>query len=257
MNSLSKPWPFGLDSPRWFIPVGLLVLLIVGAVGIDREVSLAAQAWPEPILLILRQATDYGESDWILYPSGVLYVVTALAALAWRGKLVKTMLWQFASLYAFVFVGVGAPSLLSTLLKRLIGRGRPYVFDQAGLFGLKPNWLDAAYQSFPSGHATTAFALATVLGFLAPRWFKPALGLAAVIAVSRIALGMHYLSDVIFGGAIGLVGAYAVRWLFAQLRWSFQFERDGTIGERPLQTLRRVLVLRRRGSARGPKPGRP
>ena len=142
-------------------------------------------------------------------------------------------------------------------IKRAIGRGRPYVFDEAGLFGLKPNWLDAAYQSFPSGHATTAFALATVLGFLAPRWFKPALGLAAVIAVSRIALGLHYLSDVIFGAAIGTVGAYAVRWLFAQLRWSFTQRDDGHIRERPLQALRRVLVLRRRGSARVPKPDQP
>ena len=66
---------------------------------------------------------------------------------------------------------IARPSVFTLIVKRFVGRGRPMHYDQTGLFGFRLNWWDWSYQSFPSGHATTAFALAAVIGFVSPRWF--------------------------------------------------------------------------------------
>jgi membrane-associated phospholipid phosphatase len=174
-----------------------------------------------------------------------------------RRKLMRLILWEFAALYGFILLGVGLPSLVSTLAKRLIGRARPSHFDSVGSLSFRWNIDDWTYQSFPSGHATTAFALAAVLGFLAPRWFFAALAVAAAIALSRVTLGVHYPSDVLAGVLLGLVGAYAVRVFFARRRWLFEFTPKGTVRLRPMWALRRYLALRRRRIARERLPGRP
>jgi len=61
--------------------------------------------------------------------------------------------------------------------------------------------------SFPSGHAATAFAAATVLTALAPRWAAGWLVLAAAIAYSRLYVGVHYPLDVAGGVVVGVVTA--------------------------------------------------
>jgi undecaprenyl-diphosphatase len=61
--------------------------------------------------------------------------------------------------------------------------------------------------SFPSGHATAAFALATVFAHDCPRLAIPCYTLASGVALSRIYLGRHYPSDVLAGAAIGFVTA--------------------------------------------------
>ncbi len=66
-------------------------------------------------------------------------------------------------------------------------------------------------QSFPSGHATTIFAFAGVVG-LEHEWYYgiPAYGLAAFVGFSRINDNMHFLHDVIAGGTIGLSYAFGI-----------------------------------------------
>jgi undecaprenyl-diphosphatase len=257
MTDLSKPWPFGLGEKRWWIAVLAVLVLLGVALATDREISLFAQSWPAPIRDALALLTPFGESGWILIPAGGLYLITAAVALVTRWKLMRTMLWQFAALYAFIFVGVGVPSLFTTIAKRLIGRGRPMHFDDAGLFSFKWNVADWSYQSFPSGHATTAFALAATIGFISERWFYPALALAAAIALSRVTGGVHYPSDVLAGAVVGLLGAYACRQWFAQRRWLFESAPNGQIRARPLSSLQRYLTIKRRGTVRAPQPDRP
>jgi undecaprenyl-diphosphatase len=246
-----------LGEKRWWLVVVAALALLAVALPFDHLASAWATGWPAPIRDALAQATPYGESGWILYPAGILFVLTALVALFTRWKLMRTMLWQFAALYAFIFLGVGLPSLVSTLIKRAIGRGRPIHFDQVGVLGFHANWADWTYQSFPSGHSTTAFALAACVGFVSERWFYPALGLAAVIGLSRISGGFHYPSDVIGGAITGLLGAYFVRWAFARQGWLFDRQPNGRILSRPMSSLKRYLALKKRDIARAPRRDRP
>ena len=63
--------------------------------------------------------------------------------------------------------------------------------------------------SFPSGHTITAFAVAVSLSMYYPEMLPGLLFCAVSIAVSRILLGMHFLSDVLAGAAIGSALGYA------------------------------------------------
>jgi membrane-associated phospholipid phosphatase len=97
-------------------------------------------------------------------------------------------------------------SLASGAVKDLIGRLRPPLADET-LSALVALPADA---SFPSGHATSAFAAAGVVAALHPRLRAPILGLAALVALSRVYLGVHFPSDVLAGAALGLGIAVAV-----------------------------------------------
>ena len=71
--------------------------------------------------------------------------------------------------------------------------------------------------SFPSSHAVNNFAGALILAFFLPRakwWF---FGYAAIIAFSRVYVGVHYPFDVIGGGVIGLICGGCVLLVFLEL----------------------------------------
>ncbi len=69
--------------------------------------------------------------------------------------------------------------------------------------------------SFPSGHTITAFAMAISIAHFYPQCYAYLLFLAASIAFSRIVLGMHFLSDVLAGAAIGIALGCASVSIFA------------------------------------------
>jgi undecaprenyl-diphosphatase len=93
--------------------------------------------------------------------------------------------------------GIGIGAFLS--LKRIAGRKRPcHIEPHCWAKLLPPDQF-----SFPSGHTITAFAVATPLALFYPALLIGVLFCAFSIATSRIMLGMHFLSDVVAGAAIG------------------------------------------------------
>lgn len=68
--------------------------------------------------------------------------------------------------------------------------------------------------SFPSGHSITAFSVAVSVGLFYPQLMLWLLTAAFLIAASRIILGMHFLSDVLAGSAIGVILASAAFHIF-------------------------------------------
>ncbi len=95
---------------------------------------------------------------------------------------------------------------LNMLLRHSFGRYRPYNERGNGLFSFWQTHND--FQSFPSGHTTVAFSMATVLSFQIDRWWAYPLfyGLAGCTGATRIYLDQHWLSDVLFGAALGYAG---------------------------------------------------
>lgn len=57
--------------------------------------------------------------------------------------------------------------------------------------------------SFPSGHTTAAFLMAGLVGLYYPAFYSLALSWAALIGLSRVMLGVHFLTDVVAGAALG------------------------------------------------------
>ena len=90
-------------------------------------------------------------------------------------------------------------------MKAVFNRPRPAVSDPT-LVALE----DVRIHSFPSGHTSSAFALATSLSLDHPKWFviAPAYLYAALVGYSRCYLGVHYPSDVIAGAALGSASAW-------------------------------------------------
>ena len=92
---------------------------------------------------------------------------------------------------------------------------RAHVLNAALTQGLKVSFRrarpDGGAYSFPSGHTSSSFAVATVLGRrLGWRVGVPAHAVAAYVAASRLQENRHFLSDVVFGAAVGVVAGRAV-----------------------------------------------
>ncbi|MBU1333886.1 MAG: phosphatase PAP2 family protein [Alphaproteobacteria bacterium] len=240
MIDLTKPWPLGLDSRRWPLFCLAVVLGVALLAQIDIWASQSTIAWPDlwraPFFFI----TDYGLSDWVLIPSLAIFILALVA-----GRLLKDLpglaAREVATLSGFVFLGVGVPGLMANLIKRLIGRGRPTEYDVSGAFSFQNVINDWSFQSFPSGHTTTAIALAFVIGFLWPRLFLLFLAIGIVVSFSRVPIGMHYPSDVFGGLVVGMLGAYLVRNIFARRGWLFETLPDGRIVARPFSAIPRLF----------------
>lgn len=135
--------------------------------------------------------------------------------------------WAIICILLFVFGGekakkvaiLGLVALLVTnlavgLLKIIVAEPRPFmVLPNAELLVAE----DGSY-SFPSSHAASSFAAATLIGLKYSFKFRkksyllisPLIAFAAVIAFSRIYIGVHYPLDVITGAVIGIVSALLV-----------------------------------------------
>ena len=141
---------------------------------------------------------------------GESLVILSLALLA-VGYGLKHPQWKDAGWQSLIAHGLAA--LSANILKHAIGRPRPK-FMHAGNLELSPV-SGSGWDSFPSGHAAAAFAVATLLAVRFPRVRWPILAAAVAIAASRVIRGSHYLTDVAGGTALGcimgMVAAYSWR----------------------------------------------
>jgi membrane-associated phospholipid phosphatase len=119
----------------------------------------------------------------------------------------KLILKQFLVL-AFVLILV---AIVSQGLKAIIYRERPFVTHP-----YIEKLSDAGSSSFPSGHTLEAFAMATALSLIFSRKkiVITAYLWAMLVAYSRMALGVHYPSDVLAGIFIGTFIGWIVPWIF-------------------------------------------
>lgn len=106
--------------------------------------------------------------------------------------------------------------LVEFILKPWIARVRPMVDIGAIVVGEVKNDF-----SFPSGHATIAWAMVIVLSRHEPRWRGMFYILASLISLSRIFLGVHYPLDVMGGSVLGIIIAWSSLTLgsFVRRKW--------------------------------------
>jgi undecaprenyl-diphosphatase len=128
---------------------------------------------------------------------GLVWVALALAL---------ALLWRRPALFVAVVAADAIADLLARLLKHTTAEQRPAArFPELHPLVHVPH--DA---SFPSGHAATSFACATVLSFFAPRLAPGFVALACAIAYSRLYVAVHYPLDVVGGALLGALVGLAV-----------------------------------------------
>ena len=211
-----------------WLTTGLSAAIIVLMYAIDAWEISQMPARGTPSLWWVRILTDFGKDEYVLSALGVLLIAIALAAPAFRG-IQRSLLLGLGTRLQFLFLAVAVSNLVTEVLKYGIGRGRPFVSGEANAFHFSHFAGNPAYYSFPSGHATTAFALAFAVSALWPSARFTMAVYAVTIAASRLVLLAHHPSDVVAGALIGIIGALFVRYWFAARRLGFAIQRDGSI----------------------------
>jgi membrane-associated phospholipid phosphatase len=181
-----------------------------------------------PDLWWMRILTDFGKDQYVLGTLGVLLIAVAIVSAATRG-IQRSLLLGLGTRLQFLFFAVLVPVMVGEAIKWSVGRGRPFVGGDANVFNFSHFAGTAAYSSFPSGHATTAAALAFGVSALWPKARPAMVAYVLAILASRLVLLAHHPSDVVAGALLGVIGAMSVRYWFAARRLGFAIHRDGTI----------------------------
>lgn len=147
------------------------------------------------------RATDFGHGKFTPVVLGGMYLYGHVAN---NGKMRKTVL---LSVESFVLTGVFVQTIKYTTHRhRPNTDDPPHTFDGPSLHGTNSN------SSFPSGHASSAFAVATVIASEYDNVIVPTLayGIATITAMNRVSHNAHWASDIFVGSAIGYFTGRAV-----------------------------------------------
>ncbi|MBI4592000.1 phosphatase PAP2 family protein [Candidatus Uhrbacteria bacterium] len=127
-----------------------------------------------------------------------------LAATAWNKETLAFTVDRFTLLLlVFLLPAWG----MTMLLSKFVNRERP--FEELDEKPLIAPFVRTA--SFPSAHATLAFSMAAICHLFFPSMFLYMLGAALVVALGRVAAGLHFFSDIIVGALVGFgVTPYAI-----------------------------------------------
>lgn len=211
--------------------ISVALVLLVGfafdALSVQR-----ARELPRIIRFVAEWLSYFGKSQWELIPAGVVVLVLICG----RWKIVPPRIraaWaEIGALAAYIFAAIAGSGIVTNILKQFIGRGRPITFDEFGAFALHPFEFAYRFQSFPSGHATTAGALIAI-GFLVfRRWRIAFLLFGLLMAASRVVVAAHYPSDVLAGLIFGYAFSLWLAGRFAAAGWAFARGSTGSITAR-------------------------
>ena len=162
--------------------------------------------------------------DWLMpfitnryhwYPVWIVLAVLLL----WKGG--NKGRWAVLLIIPVIFL---SDQISSHVLKSLFGRLRPcMVLSDIHLIGNKKT----SY-SFPSSHAANFFAAAVFFNYFYPRYRWWYFITACLVSYSRIYIGIHYPSDVIAGGIVGVLCAYFVILIWQYCRKVYFKKKAGT-----------------------------
>jgi membrane-associated phospholipid phosphatase len=242
-------WP---DMAKLLLGAAITIAVVIATMFmLDAWSVRQARGLPAALLTAAGRFTDLGKSGYFLWPLGILMLMLAGLYSPTMPRFWRGILAAWGVRIGFVFVAIGLPSLFDTIIKNMIGRARPFVVAGPDVWAYAPFTWHPRYASFPSGHATTAFAALVAIGAIFPQARALMWIYAVLIALSRVVITAHHPSDVIGGAIVGAVGAVLVRNWFAARRLGFSVTADGSVRAMPGPSFRRIIkaVARRPHSA--------
>lgn len=259
-SAFQKPRRSTGTGPFWpnlaWIAVGLFgfaVCFIAAKLLLDVWSITEARHLPRWLVDASGRITSYGKAGTVLWPLAALLALCIVCSWVAATSRDRLLFGAMSLRPLFLLAAIGLPGLLSSVLKPLIGRGRPYLTGQPDAFFYAPfqyfrelfvgtmPFPEYAYGSMPSGHAATAVASAVAFSALWPRLWPLFWSFALVICATRLTTAVHHPTDVIVGAAIGGLGALAIRNYFAARRWVFAVDSGGRVHAMPGPGLRRLL----------------
>ena len=172
------------------VPIAVAALILLADGGVAQWIEDEIRG--TPLFDAANWWTEIGRSNWTFIAAGVALVI----GLIWKRR-------RLAGGALLLAATVGASGILTNLVKVLVGRARPKLLAEEGSLAFAPFSVGYDWNSFPSGHATTALAIAGTFWVIDPsrRWLWLALGIS--VAATRVLLNAHYAGDILAGGVLG------------------------------------------------------
>lgn len=172
-------------------------------ISLDRSIVLFVQGlrqdWLNPVMSFFSYIGN----------SGIVWILICLV-------LIITKKYRRAGVMGLITLALCA-AVSNLCIKTLVARARPFeTIPQLSTIISPPKSF-----SFPSGHACSSFAVAHTI-FLARKknWEWSLYILASLISISRVYVGVHYLSDVLCGAALGMaMSGFIVKQLRTNVKW--------------------------------------
>ncbi|MGA7836965.1 MAG: phosphatase PAP2 family protein [Ignavibacteriaceae bacterium] len=183
--------PFNFDSGDW-TNFAITTSAVGGAFFLDNTARKFSQQDHTNFKNDLFDIDQYYKTQYAVIATAGIYGVGLLT----NNDRIRNVGLQLGE--SLIYAGI-----ITVTLKSLIGRSRPYT--QRGHSDFHPFSVSDDKVSFPSGHATVAFAFSTVMAhqvdniFWKAGWF----GAAGLVSYARLYHDRHWVSDVIMGGAVG------------------------------------------------------
>lgn len=210
-----RPTPLTWPHVAVFVAAGLALAVLVGLLYDARAIAWT-HTLPSGVRAVFAWITRFGRSGWLLIPSACVVIVVSLGN--WRrvSRASAAAWWEIATFAGVLFAVVAVSGLVTDVVKPIVGRTRPE-YVHGATFTFTPFSLGGyAHYSFPSGHATTAAAVAVLAAFVPSVVTVPVAVAAALVAFSRIVVDAHFPSDVVGGIFVGIgVGYVILRWMLA------------------------------------------
>lgn len=183
--------------------LAILVLALGAAALGDARLAADARHAPRVLVALGQFVTAFGTSEYMFAFSGLIALVAIVALGRGHGTWHGGSLRLIAERALYFFAAIALSGIAAQIVKHLVGRARPVLFDADGAFHFELFSIRNTLASFPSGHTTSAFAAAVAIGYMRPAWRPWLLGAAVAIGLSRVLVGAHYPSDVVGGAALG------------------------------------------------------
>lgn len=181
----------------------IYALVCVCALFADSALTEWRMELPESVQQYALAITEIGNSDWMFVSSLMGFAVLGIALKKTRTEAANKHVRLLLQVVLLFFLAILLSGIAVQIIKFLIGRPRPMVFEELGAYGFAP-FSGGHFNSFPSGHSTTLGAAAMFVALWYPRQVWLILGIGLALSLSRFFSGWHYPADVLVGFAHGV-----------------------------------------------------
>jgi membrane-associated phospholipid phosphatase len=196
--------------------VAALAMIVASYSYLDRPLALwlhkFANSGPTAFFFAI---TRFGSAAVLLALPLLAALALACAGIALRRSESAGAIRRGAGRAFFVFCCVATPAAVGLVAKVAVGRARPTVLFDTGLYGFAPMSFDYNWHSMPSGHSLAAAGFAAGLALVMPLPAFPLVAFfGAMIAFSRVATTAHFFGDALAGGMLAIICAIVVKGAF-------------------------------------------
>jgi membrane-associated phospholipid phosphatase len=191
----------GYNQRAWGISTGAVLIIVICYFFIDVPAAIWFHALNQETRNVFEWITKAGVST--------VYLIVSLGLFIFFRWIRKHR--RYADRALLFFSNIALSGILANIVKFLVGRLRPKMLFERGLYGFDPFRVGYEFNSFPSGHTATVFAIAVSCSIFWPKYRILFVMFATTVALSRLVLTAHYPSDVFAGAYIGTMTAIVMK----------------------------------------------